>query len=206
MLGVFLGPDNLEEDNWRPRITAVENALTFWCQRLLSYKGKALVINALAPSRVWYVASLIHVPWWVSVQLNTLSFNFFRSGERDLVARRVVVQTSCLGGSSVVDFLFKVMALHVHWVRCFVSSPSLWVSFLLAALPHLVFSAPICFSPDSLPPFYRSLLTAWRACKGSLTVPSLSVGSGIDFCPVSSKSTKSAYLFLLSENFCLSSL
>ena len=27
LLGVFLGPGNLEEENWRPRITAVENAL-----------------------------------------------------------------------------------------------------------------------------------------------------------------------------------
>ena len=62
------------------------------------------------------------------------------------------------------------------------------------------FSAPLCFSPDSLPPFYRSLLTAWRACKGSLTASSLGIGSGIDFCPVSAMSTKSAYLFLLSEN------
>ena len=207
VLGVFLGPGNLEEDNWRPRITAVENALNSWRQRSLSYKGKALVINALALSRVWYVASLIHVPRWVSVELNTLIFKFFWSGKRDLVARRVVVQPSCLGGFSVVDFQCKVMALHVQWVRRFVSSPSSWVSFMvfwfssrLAAPPHLVFSAPLCFSPDSLPPFYRSLLTAWRACKGSLTTSSLGIGSGIDFCPVSTMTTKSAYLFLLSEN------
>ena len=196
MLGVFLGLGNLEGDNWRPRITAVESALNSWRQRSLSYKGKALVINALALSRVWYVASLIHVPRWVSVELNTLIFKFFWSGKRDLVARRVVVQPSCLGGFSVVDFQCKVMALHVQWVRRPVSSPSSWVSFMvfwfssrLAAPPHLVCSAPLCFSPDSLPPFYPSLLTAWRACKGSLTASSLGIGSGIDFCPVSTMST-----------------
>ena len=101
-----------------------------------------------------------------------------------------------------MDFQCKVMALHVQWVRRFVSSPSSWVSFMvfwfssrLAAPPHLVFSAPLCFSPDSLPP-----LTAWWACKGSLTASSLGIGSGIDFCPVSAMSTKSAYLFLLSQN------
>ena len=134
-------------------------------------------------------------------------FKFFWSGKRDLVARRVVVQPSCLGGFSVVDFQCKVMALHVQWVRRFVSSPSSWVSFMvfwfssrLAAPPHLVFSAQLCFSPVSLSPFYRSLLTAWRACKGSLTASSLGIGSGIDVCPVSAMSTKSAYLFLLSEN------
>ena len=120
-----------------------------------------------------------------------------------MVARRVVVQPSCLGGFSVRDFQCKVMALHVQWVRRFVSSLSSCVSFMvfcfssrLAAPPHLVFSAPLCFSPDSLPPFYRSLLTAWRACKRSLTASPLGIGSGIDFhlCPEMHTMTKMADL------------
>ena len=43
-----------------------------------------------------------------------LIFKFFSSSKLDLVARRVVVQPSCLGGCSVVDFQCKVMALHVQ--------------------------------------------------------------------------------------------
>ena len=77
ILGVFLGPFVSEEDNWRPRITAVENVLSSWRQRSLSYCGKALVINALALSRIWYVASVIHMPQWVLRELNKLVFNFF---------------------------------------------------------------------------------------------------------------------------------
>ena len=34
-LGVYLGPGNLEEENWRPRISAVENVLRSWRQRHL---------------------------------------------------------------------------------------------------------------------------------------------------------------------------
>ena len=62
-----------------------------------------------------------------------------------LGARCAVVQPFCLGGFSVIDFQCKVMALHVQWVRRFVSSPSSWVSFMvfwfssrLAAPPHLL--------------------------------------------------------------------
>ena len=80
VLGVFLGLGNLEEDNWRPRIIAVGNALNSWRQQSLSYKGKALVSIALPLSCVWCVASLIHVPQWVSVELNTLSFSAAVSG------------------------------------------------------------------------------------------------------------------------------
>lgn len=52
VLGVFLDPGNLDEDNWRPRIDAVANTLSSWRQRILSFRGRALVINALALSRV----------------------------------------------------------------------------------------------------------------------------------------------------------
>ena len=52
VLGVFIGPGNLEEDNWHPRILAVENVLASWKQRIQSFGGRALVINAPAYSQV----------------------------------------------------------------------------------------------------------------------------------------------------------
>ena len=52
VLGVFIGSGNLDEDNWRPTIEAVENVLSSWARRTLSYGGRALVINALALPRV----------------------------------------------------------------------------------------------------------------------------------------------------------
>ena len=75
VLGVYLvGNGNLEEENWRPRINTVEKCLNSWRGRSLSYSGKALIVNALDLSRVWYIASLISMPDWVTSQLNTLFF------------------------------------------------------------------------------------------------------------------------------------
>ena len=48
--------------------------------------------------------------------------------------------------------------------------------------------------------FYVSLLSAWQACKGSLSNSSTVIGSGVNFCPTPSVTTKSACLFLLAEN------
>lgn len=93
----------MEEDNWRPRIVAVENVLQSWKARTLSYQGRALVVNALALSRIWYMASIFGVPAWVVWELNILVFGFFWKGNLELVARRVVVQASCFGGFSVVS-------------------------------------------------------------------------------------------------------
>ena len=62
MLGGLIGPGDVEEDNWHPRIVAVENVLQYWKAWTLSYRGRALVVNALALSRIWYVASIFGVP------------------------------------------------------------------------------------------------------------------------------------------------
>ena len=80
MLGVYVGPGDLEEANWRPRITAVENVFASWRQRALSFRGRALVIGSLTLSRIWYVASLVHMPLWVHAELAKLIFRFSGSG------------------------------------------------------------------------------------------------------------------------------
>ena len=71
VLGLYIGPGVSDEDNWRPRISAVENVLNSWCQRSLSLNGRALIVNSLALSRIWYVASLVHMPDSVLRELNT---------------------------------------------------------------------------------------------------------------------------------------
>ncbi len=211
VLGVFIGVGNLEEDNWRPRITAVENVLASWRQRQLSFRGRALVINALALFRVWYVASLVHMPAWVLKELNTLAFNFFWKGKRDLVSRSVVVQSTLFGGFSVVNVKFKVWALIAQWVKRFASSPSSWSTFMtfwfhscFNATPVDVFSRPLDFDPRAMPLFYESLILAWRSLDGSFSVgrASLVMGSSSPHSLTSAAgmTTKSCYQFLLSEN------
>ena len=52
VLGVFIGPFGLEKENWRPKIAAVENYLKAWRLRRLSFRERAIVINALALSSI----------------------------------------------------------------------------------------------------------------------------------------------------------
>jgi len=86
VLAVFVGICNIKEEaNWRPQINAVENTLNLWRQRHLTYRGKSFVINALALSRIWYMASLVHMPDWVLREINTLIFKFFWKGKGDFI-------------------------------------------------------------------------------------------------------------------------
>ena len=211
VLGAFIGPGDLEEDNWRPRLTAIENTLNAWRARHLSYRGRALVINALGLSRIWYLASVIPVPDWVVRELNSLVFKFFWKGKVDLVARTVVVQPCCAGGFGVVSIQLKVYALLVQWVRRFVVSSSSWALFFrlhchacFGQSPWDVLSGPAPFDPGGLPPFYRDLLLAWKAVDGAFSAAKtalvIGVSSGLVSAPVSGVSTKSVYTYLLSEH------
>ena len=93
VLGVFIGAGDLVEDNWRPRVDAVAKVLSSWRSCSLYFRGKAVVINALALSRIWYVASLVYIPPRTLHELCSLVLNFFWSGKKDLVSRTVVVQS-----------------------------------------------------------------------------------------------------------------
>ena len=212
VLGIYIGPGELASDNWLPRISAVANVLSSWKQRLLSFRGRALVIKALALSWVWYVASLVHMSPWVLGELCRLAFDFFWKGKRDLVAHSVVVQDSSVGSLSVVDVRLKVQSMLVLWVKRYVTSSSSWSAFLwfwfhsvFHSSPVDVFSRPFAFSPQALPPFYHSLLLAWRAVDGSFS-PSRSALVMASSDPhqlalASSMTAKSAYLYLLSVIF-----
>ena len=210
VLGFFIGAGDLVEDNWQPRIDTVAKVLSSWCARSLSFRGKALVINALALSQIWYVTSLIYMLPCIAHELCSLVFKFFWSGKKDLVSHSVVVQSPLFGGFSVVDVKLKVLSLLAQWVKRFASSHSGWVSFMsfwfdlcLSASPTDVFSALFSFRPGDLPSFYKSLVLAWRELGGAFSASRSSLVFGAAdplFCvPVCTMTTKSCYLFLLSE-------
>ena len=110
VLGVFICSGNVDEVNWRPRIVAVKNVLNSWRQRGLSFRGKALIVNALALARIWYIAGLIHLPAWALRELSSPVFSLFWKSKPDIVARKVVSQPTSFGGFGVVSIQLKGLA------------------------------------------------------------------------------------------------
>ena len=146
---------------------AVENYLKVWSLRRLYFRGRAIVVNALALSRIWYVATLVEMPDWVLASLNRVNFLFFWGRKVDLVARDVVIQPPDFGGFSLVSVQLKVWALHVLWVGRFVRGFSPWMQFLFyyscvlyGSTPGYLLSYPQRVDFSSLPPFYQAVLSA----------------------------------------------
>lgn len=81
---------------------------------------------------------------------------------------------------------------------------SFWFRSCFDAFPAEILSDPFAFTPSRLPPFYKSLLIVWQGLNGSFSASRRSLVFGSlcpHFCsPVSAMTTKSCYLYLLSEN------
>ena len=203
-----MGLGNLEEDNWCPRIFAVEK-LCFLGVNVIFHSGERL----WSLSRIWYVASLVYMPPWVLRMLNSLIFDFFWKTKCELLSYAVVVQPPSLGGFSVVNVKLKVSSLLSQWVRRFAVSPSCWTLLMtywflscLGTSPTVVVLArPHSFNHSVLPPFYSSLLLAWRSLDGSFDdrLSPLVFASRDPHARrvVADLSSKIAYLFLLAENY-----
>ena len=113
----------MDESNWRPRLDAVERCLNSCRARSLSFSGKALIINALALSRVWYVATQVPMPPWVLTKLTSLVFNFFWSGKRDLVARRVLHHLGFVTALMQLLLRFFLSLVFIHLPVCRLFTP-----------------------------------------------------------------------------------
>ena len=157
-----------------------------WSLSILLWQKLNLTVNALALSRVWYIASLIPVPDWVSSELNTRVFSFFWSGKRDLVARDVVYHSTCQGGFGVVSVRYKAQALLAHRVRRYVTASNAWANMItfwvfdrFGVDPQTVLATPSLFLlvVSGLPVLYRVLLQAWTALHGSWSKAGLVAGS-----------------------------
>lgn len=130
-LGSFLGPGDLSHDNWDPRIQALKNLLSSWRQRSLTFQGKALVINALALSGLWYLGSVMCPPDWVISKINTEIFSFFGRGKRIKSLGMLFVSRSLLvalvlwmSWPNFVPFMwrgFVVFVSHLQVGLCFLS-------------------------------------------------------------------------------------
>ena len=208
VLGVYIGHGDLSEYNWHPRLDAMSRCLDSWCSRSLSLLGRALVVNALALSCIWYVASLVNMPEWVCSALRYTVFSFISAGKRELVVCRVMYLPKDCGGFSVISIDFTVSALLIQWVRRLSVCPNGWV-FLLTywllhrygVLPFDFFANPTVFPHASFPPFYSDLFSSSISAGGSASSSGLVFGpsTGGPF-PVSSTSCKSTYCVLLQLN------
>ena len=95
----------------------MKTLLRLWKTRDLSLKGKVTVLNSLALAPLIYVASVIHVPDRVLLEVKSIIIDFMWGGGSSKIAYNVLIQNIEQGGLKLIDFESKVKSLKASWVK-----------------------------------------------------------------------------------------
>ena len=175
VLGSQLSPGGTQD--WGPLIGKLSSIVSTWKKRDLSFRGRALVVNTLGLSTLWYLSSLCSVPQTTISQINHIVFPFVWNKKREWLSRSSVTQPLHQGGLAVIDVYLKISSLAILWVKRYLLGPDHpWKYFFRFFLRRAMLAEPVdrifCQSTigsstlRKLPSFYQDVIKAWLSVKG----------------------------------------
>ena len=107
------------ELNYRVKLTKVNNCLTSWEYRRLSFLGKITVLKSLIASKLVYILSPLPTNHCALEEINNLFFKFFicRRGKGDKIKRTIMISDYLNAGLRMIDIKSFNMALKSAWVK-----------------------------------------------------------------------------------------
>ncbi len=117
ILGLYFGNTDCTNKNLEGKIQKLEGIINAWTHRDLSYIGKALVINGLLTSILWYMATTIHIPPQEIQELEQIIYRFFWSKKAPLVNRDILALPLSQGGFNLQRIELKIKALRLNTLR-----------------------------------------------------------------------------------------
>ena len=111
VLGVVFGTIPVEIDNWQPKLEKLEKTLNLWKSRSLSFVGKALIVNVLGFSKLFYLGRFLLLPAWVLARVNQLIWGFLWGSRMETISRNTCSLDVKVGGLSICNLQLKCQAL-----------------------------------------------------------------------------------------------
>lgn len=179
ILGQFIGNVDCTRLNWESKIQKINNIIAAWRHRDLSYKGKALIINGLLTSTLWFNATSLPVPSWAIAQIEESIYNFFWSYKRHLVNKDILALPVQHGGFNIPRIKTKIQSLRLNTLRRLLSPEDAhWkyfathffrISHMNLGKLSLVLNFGTRQIGRDVPAFHKELLLAWQQHKHLLT-------------------------------------
>ena len=109
-LGVIFNNDLMTtiNKNFTEIVEKAKKHATFHQYRKLSYRGKALLLNSLILSKLWFVATVFYIPPWANKQIEKLCFEFIWNNKKDQVTRDRMYLPTWEGGIGLLNPKHKV--------------------------------------------------------------------------------------------------
>ena len=105
ILGIKFHNDNLYMSNlnWSEAITKLQNKSNFLQFRYLSFKGKALLINTILLSKIWFLANIFIIPIWARKKINQIIHNHLWDTNSEPINRSTLSRTLDNGGLNILN-------------------------------------------------------------------------------------------------------
>ena len=166
VFGVWVG--NVKScDIWEPVLNKIRNTLQLYSGRVMSVYGRAIVVNVMVLSKLWYLASVVVLPEKYIVQIEKLVFDFFWSSKMELVRRKTMYLAKEEGGIGVVNIRAKVGSLQLVQAAkvmfdtgelAWVGFGHIWLGLALIKYGSYSFSNSVPHCVEDVPGFYGSVL------------------------------------------------
>ena len=176
-LGVHLGvSNNYVNHNWTKCKEELSKTLSRWStlSRNLSFKGKILVANQLAASKIFHCLAILSPPHQILSELQDMLVNFIWSNKRHLLKKQILFQECDKGGLGLASLQARTLTFRMSFLQRFLSLCSHpaydLCSYNLQKYKHLHFDFQLFLmnlEPKfyySLPYFYSDILSAWSKC------------------------------------------
>ena len=171
LLGIYVGNTDCTDKNIEHKLHKLRNITATWKHRDLSLKGKALVINGLLTSTLWYLAANIHIPTWAIQEMEDVIYDFLWHGKRPLINRDIIALPIAEGGLNIPRLAQKIQALRLNTIRRLLSherahwkyltSHFLRLTYMPTGKHTLALDYNIQHVDPNIPHFHKDLLTAW---------------------------------------------
>ena len=122
---------NVDQDNCHTRLEKLESKLNSWKPRSLSFVGKALIVNVLGASKLWFLAKVLPLPKWVVSRYNKLVYPFVWGSKIETVSRKSLTPPFTKGGLALVDLITKCKALKIAATVSIAANPDTDDHYLL---------------------------------------------------------------------------
>ena len=113
ILGIYFHNDyvNTLEENWRVVTKKIETSVNVLSQRKLSLFQKAIVINSLILSKVWYIAHTLPPVKQYIMKINASIFRYMWCGSYHPINRNTLCLPRESGGVGIINIHFKALSI-----------------------------------------------------------------------------------------------
>ncbi len=118
ILGIWVGDGHTEvkDDNWDKVCDKINNTLNVWKARNLSIFGRAIIVNTLALSKLWYITQVEIPEKEVIVKIEKLVRDFIWYKKKQLVSDEKCKLKRSDGGLGLFDITAKAKTMRVKWL------------------------------------------------------------------------------------------